>query len=587
MSMRRKDMFHIRRTALAVLTLAMAASLVSCGTPQSPTTEPSVATEAPAAVEEVEPTETAVPTEAPPEVVEAPEETEAPSDAQDACPQQGGNLVIAHSISPTGLDNVALDAGMEGIIILEQMMDGLLRYNEKSEIVPALAEEWSISEDGLVYNFRLRKGVKFHNGDEFSAKDVLYTFDQLLDPEGGSPGRRHRAHVDRVEAVNDYEVNIILKEPWPPYPIFLATYQTLIQNQRFKEEAGDDYGYSALCGTGPFKFVEWVRDDHLTMVRNEDYWEEGLPCVDQITYRVITDPGIAKINLETGDVHALEDPPMEMMEEFEETPGIKVQSNSDSAVFVISMSAGHPPFDDVKVRQAFTKAIDRQEVADVIFHGYAQPAMGFFPKHFWAHNPDFEMEYDPEGAKALLAEAGYGDQNPLTFRLLTYNIPPYSDIAQLIQAQLKEIGVEVEVQTLDKATVLSIGRGEEGEIRTDMDAVMIRHIPYNVADDFVANRYATWGAHNDMSRYNSVDGVQNPAAEELLREVSQLSDWVEADREKAKPIYAELEEMILKEDVSQIIVVIQDNLDVLREEVMEFATSVDDEVPRRKVWIKQ
>jgi ABC-type transport system substrate-binding protein len=522
-----------------------------------------------------------------PSAAEAKAYTEAPAAAAGVCPQQGGTLVIAQGLSPRGLDNTAVDPGMEGIVILEQIMEGLLRYDEHSKVVPALAEEWSISEDGLVYNFKLRKGVKFHNGDEFTAKDVLYTFGRLLDPEGGFPGTRHRTYVDRVEAVNDYEVNIILKKPWPPYPVFLATYQACIQNQRCVEEAGDDYGYSVVCGTGPFKFKEWIRDDHLTMVRNEDYWQEGLPCVDEIIYRVITDPGIAKINLETGAVNALEDPPMELIADFEANPDIKVQSASDSAIFLISMSAGHPPFDDVRVRQAFSKALDRQEFADVIFAGYAEPAGGFFPSHFWAYDSSFKIPYDPDGAKALLAEAGYNENNPLKFRLHCYNTPPYTDIAQLIQAQMKKIGAEVEVLALDKATVIALARGEDGQPRPDIDAVLTRHIPYNVSDDFVANRYATWGAHDNMTRYNLVDGAQNPKAEELLKQVSVLSDYVEADRAKAKPLYRELERMVLGEDVAQILIVIQDNLDVVRSEVMDFPTSVDDEVPRYRVWLKE
>jgi ABC-type transport system substrate-binding protein len=303
---------------------------------------------------------------------------------------------------------------------------------------------------------------------------------------------------------------------------------------------------------------------------------------------VITDPGIAKINLETGAVNALEDPPMELVADFEANPDIKVQTASDSAMFVISMSAGHPPFDDVRVRQAFSKALDRQEVADVIFAGYAEPGgTSFFPSHHWAYDPDSEIPYDPEGAKALLAEAGYDESNPLKFRLHCYNVPPYTDISQLIQAQMKKVGAEVEVLALDKTTVLSIARGEEGQPRPDMDAVIVRHIPYNVTDDFVANRYATWGHHNDMSRYNSPDGVQNPEAEELLKQVSVLSDYVEADRAKAKPLYQELGQMILAEDVSQILVVIQNNVDVVRSEVMRFPTSLDDEVPRYRVWLKE
>jgi peptide/nickel transport system substrate-binding protein len=522
-----------------------------------------------------------------PSAAEAKAYTEGPAAIGEVCPQRGGTLTVVQAISPRTIDSM-IDPGAEGINILSQSMEGLLRFNEKSEVVPALAEAWSISADGLVYNFKLRKGVKFHAGDDFSAKDVIYTFKRLMDPEGIASFRQlYIDHIEKVEAANDYEVDITLKEPWPAFPIFLAANHTFIVNQRVIEEAGDQYGFTVTSGTGAFKFKEWVKDDHLTLVRNENYWQEGLPCVDEVVYRLIADPGVMMVNLETGAVNVLQDPPMELISDFAANPDLRVQQFPDNAIFIIEMNAADPPFDDVRVRQAFSKAIDRQEIADIVFASYAESADDFFPSHFWAHDPSLKVPYDPEGAKALLAEAGYDANNPLKFTFHVYNKPPYTDIGTLIQAQLKEIGVEVEVIALDTATVIDLIHNAGGQDRRTMNAGMVRHIARNVAEEFVANRYATFGKLHWLTLYNEEGGVQNPEAEDLMRQVSSLSDYIEKDRTEAKELYRQLAEIILLEDVPEILTVIQANLDITRTEVQDFPTSVADWVPLYRVWLKQ
>lgn len=549
----------------------------AAGAPTEPTTE-SGKTSEPTAAPTTAPTAAVAPT------TEATPDEGTPS-SEAGPPQYGGIMTVAQPFGPITLDPM-IDPGADGIYILEQVMEGLMRIYEDGSIGPGLAESWEISDDQLVWSFKLREGVKFQNGDPFTADDVIFTFNRLMDPDGVASFKAlYIDHIEKVEKVDDFNVKITMKAPWPAFPVFASTNHTKILNQRNVEEAGDQFGFTIMpVGTGFFKLDRWDKDDQVVLVKNEDYWQEGLPYLDGIVYKLVKDSQVAKLSITTGQVDVLQDPPVDQLPELQKNPDVKVLSAPGGAQMLIDVNLDKPPFDDVRVRKAISMAIDRQQIVDVVFYGTAEVANDFFPSWFWADNPDFEIPYDPERAKALLAEAGYGPDNPLKFTLFVYNFIPYTDIGQIVQAQLAQIGVQMDVQAFDSATAISYMN--KPEKRPQMEAVLFRHIARANHYEFSGNRYSANGKLN-WSGYNKGSKVQNPHAQELFDQVEPLQDFDEGDQEKARPIYDELAQIVLVDDVVQIMLVHQANVDVVRNRVQGYPSSAYDWQPYWKTWLSQ
>jgi ABC-type transport system substrate-binding protein len=514
------------------------------------------------------------------------EEKEETEESLEVSPQEGGTLRVVQPLSPTSLDPM-VDPGTPGIHVVENLYDGLMRIHpEDDSIGPSLAEDWTISSDELVWSFDLREDVEFHNGDLLTADDVIYTFERMMDPEGPATFKSMYINaIERVEKTGDFKVDVHLKQPWPAFPIYLAANHLKILNERAVEEAGDQYGFTTVVGTGPFKFERWEKDAQIVVVKNEDYWMEEFPRLDKIVYRLIADPQVGKLALETGEVDVLQDPPLDQVPDFQENPDVKVKVSNGAANMIIDLNTAQPPFDDKRVRQAVSMAIDRQEIADVAFYGTAEVANDFFPSWFWADDPEFSIPYDPEQAKELLAEAGYSEGDPLEFSLMVYNFPPYTDMGQLVQAQLAEIGVQVEVRSLAYPTV--IGYLKNPEQRPEMQAALMRHTARTSHWEFTGNRYAVGGKLNWWN-YNKPGGIQNPRAQELFDEVEVLADYEEADRAAAKPIYEELSQIVWIEDVPQVMLVHGNNVDILQNYVENWPNvSKDSSANYMKVWLSQ
>ncbi len=581
----KQDRTRIDRLLVRIGLLAIVIGVVVACAPAAPTQAP-VPTAAPAATQATAPTQAPAATAAPAKVeaTKAPAATTAPTQAAGKTPKMGGTLTIVQPISPMTLDPM-IDPGAEGIYILENVMEGLMRINDDQTIGPGLAEKWTISDDQLTWTFDLRKGVKFHNGDAFTADDVVYTFQRLMDPKGIATFKQ--TYIDaiaKVEKVNDFQVKLVMKQPWPAFPVFASTNHTKIVNKRAVEAAGDKFGFTALVGTGFFKFQSWDKDNQVVLVKNEDYWQKGLPYLDKVVYRLIVDPQVAKLALQSGQVDVLQDPPVDQVPELKKDPNIKIMSAGGGAQYVIDLNMEAPPFNDKRVRQAITLGIDRKEMAEVVFYGTAEPAYDFFPSWFWADDPSFKIPYDPEKARQLLTEAGYGPSKPLQFSLMVYNIPPNTDIGTIMQAQLAKIGVKMEVRALDKNTVIDYTRGRAGKSRNDMQAGMTRHIARNTLWEFSGNRLSKTGKLN-YTKYNQTGGYQNPVTQALFDKLEFLADYSEKDRATAKTLFAQLTPIVMLEDVPQIVTVHQNNLDIMRNYVQGYPSGAYDWAPLWHTWL--
>ncbi len=498
--------------------------LAACGGTPQPVDEPP----APAA--------TAAPTEA----AAAPTtESEEPAPGE---PKRGGTLVIARRASPMSMDSI-IDPGSNGLGALNQMHEGLLGFDLSGNIAPRLAADFPETPAPLTYVFTLKQGIKWQDdGSELTADDVVYSFNRLMDPASqASYGGAYRDNIASVEALDPYTVQFVLKQPWPVFVSMTASTDTWVISQKSVEHEG--WGTEWWNGTGAFRVTEWVQGDHVTLERVDTFREEGMPYLDKIIYKVIPDESTQLANLETGQIDVIQEPLYSDLERLSQDPRFKVITRDSNSETIIQLNTSRPPFDDQRVRQAFSMAIDRQEIIDSVFYGYADVAGDPFPPNHWAHDASIQVPYDAEQARALLEEAGYGADNPLEFTLGTYAISQYQDQAVLIQSQLSRIGIKVNVQPMENVALL----GEVRSPRTEwnVDAALMGLTPLRgTAYEFAYYLHGKNGSIN-FTGYNADDGYANPDVETWLLEAIQLSDYVEADREQGRVLYSKISKAVV------------------------------------------
>jgi peptide/nickel transport system substrate-binding protein len=357
----------------------------------------------------------------------------------------GSTFISAKTTEVPGLDTTLEQAAsLKRIGVL--FYNCLVEWGHDGKIEPALAESWSTSRDGKTWTFKLRRGVKFHNGREMSSDDVKFTLDRVLDPKVGSGGRGYLLAVEGIEAPDKYTVRIHTKERSASLLAGLSgSWQSIVP--RDEVEKRGDLRRTAI-GTGPFILQEWVAQSHLKARRNPDYWDKGKPVVDAIELKVIPDEASIIAQLRTGNIHhaLLEDNKNYLL--VKDDKRLKCLRSSRLGFDVLVPNHGRKPFDDVRVRQAISLAIDRNEILQVAASGLGQvtgpatPAM----KQWALPIETFKEWYTPnlDRAKKLLAEAGL----PNGFKTTLRTIPTYPTMvagAQVIAAHLKRVGIDVQI----------------------------------------------------------------------------------------------------------------------------------------------
>jgi len=369
--------------------------------------------------------------------------------ADEACPVRGGTFTIAFAVDPGDL-TPGKKAQFPPSLIFDQIYDTLMILDRDGTLKPGLATSYEVADDNRSITFHLRQGVKFHHGREFEAKDVVYTFERLLDPEFASPWAKQLSSIESIEAVDKHTVKMDLKEPFAPILSLVATpWYTAIVPYDFAPEHNAN---EAASGTGPFEFVEYVPDDHVTLKANPDYWETGYPCVDEVRYSILPDPQaqISAFRQGKADIVALNDPKfIPILEREEGVRFIEPAGAVNESGLGINTAEG--PTSDVRVRRALSLGTDRQALIDTILFGQGQIgtkiSCGKVP-YGWCAGEDEPLpyyEHDPEKARALLAEAGYPDGLELTVQA---SLPLDVQTAEILAEQWKEIGVDLEVEQI-------------------------------------------------------------------------------------------------------------------------------------------
>ena len=377
----------------------------------------------------------------------------------------GGTVIYAAGADPDRLDPANAESN-PAEAVNRMMYENLLKFDEKLKIVPGLAEKWEQSKDGLTWTFFLRKGVKFHDGTPFNAEAVKVFVERMIGPEKPSRAPLYTPFVKSVEVVNDLTVKIHLKEPFAFFGNNLAHSASGIISPAALKTLGKDIARKAV-GTGPFKFVEWVHGDHLTMVRNDDYWG-GKPYLEKIIVKMVKEDSTRVMMLQSGDAHLIVRIPTEDIPRLEKEKNIKMDTTETLRVLYIGINCSKKPFSDIRVRQALNYGVDKEAIVKSIYQGRALVSNGIVAPLTTGYFPVASYPYDPEKAKKFLAEAGY----PGGFKAKLWSpqgrYPKDFEMAQAVQQQLKKAGIDCTLETMEWAAYLAATRKPPQENQSDL-----------------------------------------------------------------------------------------------------------------------
>ena len=466
-------------------------------------------------------------------------------------PSRGGTLYIGRMEDTETLDPQN-STTISSIEIDMMIYDSLVLFDYDMSIKPSLAESWEVSDDGTEYTFKLKDGVTFHSGDPFTAEDVVFTFERWKAFEG-SPSAYNIAQVQKVEALDDLTVKFTLEAPYAIFLSKVASGWASILNKDFTEAAGEDYGVTVVDGTGPYKFVSWTRQEELVLERNEAYaWgseifdNQGAPYVDKIVWVLIPEAATRYAALVAGDIHMVPDVPAVRVASLVQHEGVNTIVFPQLNTSFMGMAIDKAPLDDIRVRRAINHAIDKVAIAEGAYYGLAEAGWGPIAPGTWGYWPGVQeigYGYDQDKAVQLLEEAGWTEVNaegirvkdgqPLKLMLYWSSGAEMETIVPIMQDQLRQVGMDVELNLLEWTTYLEALRNHEHELMTmtvrytDAD---ILYFYFHSAQLPAPNRFAwddpTTDELLDLSRTSVDENERLEAYKELQRIVIENAIWV-------------------------------------------------------------
>ena len=409
------------------------------------------------------------------------------------------DLVLGVALEPPHLDPTAGAAAAIDEVVYANVFEGLTRIGAGGEVLPALAESWTVSEDGKTYTFKLHTGVKFHDGTPFSADDVKFTLDRARAENSTNAQKGLFAAIDSVDVVDPATAKITLKNPQGSFLYNLGWGDAVIVSPKTAETNKEN-----PVGTGPFKFGAWAKGSSITIVKNPDYW--GTPVsLEKAEFRIIPDAAAAIPALLSGDVQAFPNATVgDALAQVESDPRFKVVIGATEGETILATNNKKPPFDNIKVRQAIAHTLDRKAIIDGSSSGLGTP----IGSHFSPANKAYidltgTYPHDIAKAKELLKEAGF--ENGIKATLKLPPVPYARDGGQIIASELREIGIDLEIIPVEWADWL-----DQVFTKKDYDLTIVSHTEPNDIDIYARKDY-----------YFNYD---NPAFDKVIEELNLTSD---------------------------------------------------------------
>ena len=364
-------------------------------------------------------------------------------------------LRVAQQADINGLDPHKITDVYSGTVH-RQIYNGLVQPDANVEFKPDLAVSWE-NPDDLTWIFKLHEGVLFHNGEEFTANDVKFTIERMMDPKTASPGVTHIREIDKVEVLDKYTVKITTKAPYAALLASLGRYEMGMLNEKAVREAGDDYNKKPV-GTGPFSFEVWRPGDQVVVKKFDKYFK-GEPKVDKIIFRGIPEEATRAIELESGGIDICMDFPPQDFDRVKNEGKFKMYEKPGVSTNYYGFNMEAKPFDNKKVRQAINYAVDIDALIDALYFGFAVKTQGPMSSLVWGFDetlPADPYPYNVEKAKELLAEAGFS--KGFKTKLYSNTSGLNRSTSEMFQAFLAEVGIEAEVVTMEWGAFLAATR---------------------------------------------------------------------------------------------------------------------------------
>lgn len=384
-------------------------------------------------------------------------------------PSLGGSLVVGHQYDVANL-NPLVSSNNGEILVQTQIFSGLIRADPtgKFKLVAGLADRWSVSSNGLVYSFHIRKNAHFSNGKPVTAADVKFSIDRFANPKLNQIFPSLATEIGRTVVSGARTVQVHLKVRSSAFLQYMSLFPAFIVPKALVQAEGDSKFFSHPVGAGPFKVTQWAKGSSITLTRNPYYWENGKPYLNKLTYQFITDDNTRILKLRAGEIGLAEGIPFTQIASLSHVNGLRIQRNASTRQEVIWFNLHHAPLNDVKVRQALSLAIDRKALNSAVYAGTGEIPNSEFPKLQYNDNSIPRLATDLAKARSLMAQSS----TPKGFSMTMLYPAGNARIEQLltiVQQEWSAIGVTIKLQPIDQATLKSKLHAEDYDMMVQQD----------------------------------------------------------------------------------------------------------------------
>ena len=441
-------------------------------------------------------------------------------------PAEGGDLVIARPADAVSMNNTTTFDN-PSIYTFQQIMEPLFTVSDDGQTLkPWLASDYTVSDDKLSYTIKLRSGVKFSDGTPLTADDVKFSID--ADTATAETGWGYiNAAIDSVSVIDEETVDIKLKYAWAPMIADLSLFSNAIVPANYGGKTAEQF-YEAPVGTGPFKWGEWKKGQSLKLVKNDNYWQEGKPSLDSVTWSVVPDANTRKLQLEGGQVDVIEAPDWSSFGSLGNSGEVVAQTFPSTQIDYLAFNQDRAPFDDIHIRRAIAYSVDREALVKAVLFGNGTPANSLLSPGTPFYNEDEAgPTYDPAKAKAELAQSSKPDGFSTTL-LIRSGDANQASVAQILQSELAKLGITVEIKQLDPTA------NKQARLASDFDMTLSAWT-MDIPDP---DQWTSFAVDPEGGSRSAFTAYNNPAVVDLNRQAQ-----LEVDSDKRQELYNELQKL--------------------------------------------